>query len=104
MCFFVKEFVLCREAKHVKLILPLSPAAGSLHSALIMKAKLSFAGTKRLVEFYYCNAKSPSRAMREFNTWALNNNIPTRLSQKNVVDAIKRFENATCMKTTKPHQ
>jgi len=69
-----------------------------------MKAKLSFDETKRLVEFYFSNAKSPSRAMRAFNAWALTNNFPIRLTVKNVVDAMKRFENASFLKATRPHR
>ena len=63
-----------------------------------MKAKLSPESTKRVVEFYFANGKSHTRAMRQFNEWAASNNIATRVTRKNVFDTMKRFENATTAK------
>ena len=45
-----------------------------------------------MVAIYYANWKSPSRTFRQFNTWAADNNSATRVTKKNVIDVIKRFE------------
>lgn len=55
--------------------------------------KLSSDEIKKLVSIYYTHWNSPSRTFRVFNTWAAENGIATRVSKKNVMDAVKRFEN-----------
>lgn len=60
-----------------------------------MKAKLSSDEAKRVVALYYANANSPTVTMRLFNNWALTNNVTTRVSRKNVIDVMKRFNNPT---------
>ena len=59
--------------------------------------KLSPNETKLIVTFYYSNQNSPTKAARAFNTWAANNNSNVRVSKKNVIDAIKRFEANTTL-------
>lgn len=53
---------------------------------------LTLAEERKVVEFYFANDKSPTRAARAFNTWAQNNNSHTVVSEKNVRDALKRFQ------------
>lgn len=57
--------------------------------------KLSPEETKQVIKFYYGNGSSPTKAARAFNLWAGNNNVATRVTEKNVRDAIKRFDNHT---------
>jgi hypothetical protein len=47
---------------------------------------------KRVVKIYYSNGSSPTLTFRHFNNWALQNNCATRITKKNVIDLIKRFE------------
>jgi hypothetical protein len=47
---------------------------------------------KRIVKIYYSNGSSPTLTYRHFNNWALQNNNATRITKKNVIDLIKRFE------------
>jgi inhibitor of nuclear factor kappa-B kinase subunit alpha len=54
--------------------------------------KLTSEEAKQVVALYYANWKSPSRTFRLFNTWATNNNSATRITKKNVIDVMKRFE------------
>jgi hypothetical protein len=54
--------------------------------------KLTSEEAKQVVAIYYANWKSPSRTFRLFNTWAANNNSATRITKKNVIDVMKRFE------------
>jgi hypothetical protein len=69
-----------------------------------MKAKLTSDEAKKIVEFYFANGNSPTAAARLFNAWTLSLNIPTRVSKKNVIDVIKRFNNpAFLMKGVKEH-
>ena len=64
--------------------------------------KLTNDEAKKVVELYYSNGKSPTRAFRQFNTWAEHNNCVTRITKKNVIDAIRRFESRTMIqKVTK---
>lgn len=63
--------------------------------------KLTSEEAKKVVEIYYANNKSPTRAFRQFNTWAMNNNCPTRVSKKNVMDLMKRFEQRTVIQQDK---
>ena len=58
-----------------------------------MKAKLSSDEAKKIVEFYFANGSSPTQTARVFNTWALQYNLPIRVSKKNVIDVMKRFSN-----------
>jgi hypothetical protein len=60
--------------------------------------KLTSEETKQLIAFYYAHDKSPTVTARHFNNWALANNHPARVSKKNVIDAIKRFEVNTDLK------
>ena len=55
--------------------------------------KLTSEQIKKLVAIYYAHGNSPTRTSRLFNTWATENGIATRVSKKNVIDAVKRFEN-----------
>lgn len=55
--------------------------------------KLTSEQAKKVVQLYYASFKSPTRTSRKFNTWAMNNDLPIRVSKKNVIDLINRFEN-----------
>ena len=54
--------------------------------------KLTSNEAKVVIQLYYANGKSPTRTFRLFNTWAVNNNHATRITRKNVLDTMRRFE------------
>jgi hypothetical protein len=60
--------------------------------------KLTSDEVKLVVQLYYSNGKSPTQTYRLFNNRALLNNWTTRVTKKNVIDAIKRFELRVDMK------
>jgi hypothetical protein len=53
--------------------------------------KLTRDESKKVLEFYFASAKSPTQAARSFNVWAAANHLPTRISKKNVHDLVQRF-------------
>ena len=57
-----------------------------------MKLTLTSEEAKEVVAICYRNWKSPARTFRQINTWAINNNSATRVTKKNVIDVMKRFE------------
>jgi len=59
--------------------------------------KLTSDEAKVVIQLYYANGKSPTRTFRLFNTWAANNNCPTRITRKNVLDTMRRFEQRTVL-------
>jgi hypothetical protein len=54
--------------------------------------KLTAAKAKRVIALYYEHGRSPTRAFRQFNNWAIANHIHTRVTKKNVMDVMKRFQ------------
>jgi hypothetical protein len=57
--------------------------------------KLTSNEVKRVIGLFYSNNSSPTAAARAFNTWAAANNSNTRISKKNVMDALSRFQTKT---------
>lgn len=69
---------------------------------LIFDMRLTSDEAKKVLEFYYASHKSPTRAFRQFNTWAQHNNCATRITKKNVIDTVRRFQcRTTLQKDTK---
>lgn len=57
--------------------------------------KLTNDEAKKVIAIYFASYESPTLTSRRFNRWAQQNHVPTRVSKKNVVDTVKRF-NKTC--------
>lgn len=53
--------------------------------------KLTSEEAKRVIAFYFESGESPTATYRRFNAWALENQLQTRVSKKNVIDTMKRF-------------
>lgn len=56
-----------------------------------MKTKLSPEETRKIVAIYFASSNSPTKTARQFNHWAAENHVQTRVSKKNVIDVLKRF-------------
>lgn len=59
--------------------------------------KLTSEEAKRVIAFYFESHESPTLTYRRFNIWAIENQSPTRVTKKNVMDTMKRFRRTTLL-------
>ena len=72
-------------------LLPALKELVSANSWELCDIKLTSDEAKKVIALYFENNESPSTTFRRFNTWAHQNQSPTRITKKNVVDTMRRF-------------
>lgn len=76
---------------------PLRSIQHYIQTETLIIMKLNSEQTKKVISFYYTYKKSPTETARHFNHWAAMNDCVVRISKKNVIDAVKRFESNTTL-------